>query len=1252
MNKLFTKIAKIFLGLSMAAGVGVAVGTNSVKAKEARAASYTITFSQGGSSTDGTSASTSTACSTIVSDGSSYLSGNLATATKVWYSSKNYLHLGSGSAAGVLKMNLSSAGQVTPTSIVVNAKRYSTSTACTLKVNGSATQSLTSDYADYTFNITSAITYIQLDTSKGAGVKSITVNYSSGTKLGTPENLSVSGTTMTWTNVSNNSGYSYVIDTNPASSETTGNLSTNVTTFDASTLSLSAGNYTFKVKAKGTGSYVDSDYTSTVNFTISGSGGGGNDYSVGFESSESFTASTTYNNTSANPFGPSGSQWKTVFGTVSTNDAIAGSQSMQMRYYSDKSTLGYTYTDFKTDNVKTISFKYKASNTAIKMDVWYSTTSSDTPSWTKLGNTVNTATSSNTFSHTFTPVVSNFKLKIGISSSSTQPSSGNYKFIVDDVSFTTQSSTEKVVEVSKTFGSKVMLGKSNASRVVSGLSAASQNITSPVYKWEIVSPSAANIAEISGTGATPTFTIHAAGTLEIKASARASADADIDSNYTACTSNISLQIVNYGGSFSWTDRSKMIFKEGQGFDVSPTTISLTLNDDTVVDYGGDYSGLELYMGTTAQNVALVTQQTIASITSETDVNNKYYKLVDPTYEIGSGANQVATVVFTAKATITLGSVANVTQIAKNQTIYLTASISEGWGNTVTYTSSSAAVTVNSSGVVKSGSSTASDVVITATLANGNSATYTIDVLESKVYTIEEAYDMVSGFNTAEEDMYYGSDTAGSETELYTVRGFYYLYNDGSDDWTCLCDDPSNPQKVLKLYECSGSDIEFEQGEILTASGYLNDYKHGGNYYLCDGELISHEQQAGDRVVDSSNTYVTPAQDSTTYSFGASFSHPGTIHIAYTDGFSRETDLASATVTGNNMFVLGSQTVSVYVNDVVFSGNDNLLVGTYTIDVTNVGAVYTIPGFSETGSGFSSSTVGSSTSPWRGSGIGSDYTSHSPYLLRLDGDGDYFEYVFQEGDTNNASSYTCTVTLKKVGGNGESSFTLQGIDANGDPITGVTGSTSVAEGAQNAICEVSGVLSNANNVELTALRFVFVKASNIGVSGASITAPEQTNTDLINAQDDALAAYLSQFKTCESGWASRNDVVKLVTEYNAMHSTAKTAFNSQTVTDYDWTNAEEYNISTHEYTGGSKSLAGVSAIEKLKTMVDAYNRSLEQGESTLVLQTPSGNFSTLGSSSIMLLFAKNNNTAMIIVIISLVSVSAIGGYFFLRRRKEQ
>ncbi|MDR3047727.1 MAG: chitobiase/beta-hexosaminidase C-terminal domain-containing protein [Bacteroidales bacterium] len=89
-------------------------------------------------------------------------------------------------------------------------------------------------------------------------------------------------------------------------------------------------------------------------------------YSTGFDASEGFTAGTVYNNDEVVFFGTTGSQWGTYHGTASTQSAIAGGQSMQMRYYvtytsgiDHRGHIGYTYTNFDMANVTKVTFKAK-----------------------------------------------------------------------------------------------------------------------------------------------------------------------------------------------------------------------------------------------------------------------------------------------------------------------------------------------------------------------------------------------------------------------------------------------------------------------------------------------------------------------------------------------------------------------------------------------------------------------------------------------------------------------------------------------------------------------------------------------------------------------------------------------------------------------------------------------------------------------------------------------------------------------------
>ena len=400
----------------------------------------------------------------------------------------------------------------------------------------------------------------------------------------------------------------------------------------------------------------------------------------------------------------------------------------------------------------------------------------------------------------------------------------------------TEKSTDPEVNLSYTGNSKVMLNKDGSAVAVSGLSASSKNIENPIYKWEIVNESKADMATISGTGATPSLSVSKDGTFEVKVSAKPGESG----SYTECGENVALEVVNYGGAIAWSNTSSLEFKQSIGFDIFKTTIVSTMNDDSVVDYGGDYSDFDIYMGDTAGTIAKVTASTVASITSASDLNGKYYKIVDKDRDIESDVLQINSVSFLVKADFTLTSVANLNEIAKGQSIYLKPEITvEGWGDTVSFTTESALISVDSNGVITAGNTAGEDVVVTATMENGNSHNFTFDIVNSKTYDISLAYDMASGFNTESIDAYYGASS-----QKYTVSGYCYIYTDSySNDWITIVDDPSNPSKMLQLYqlenETSTDESDMVNGGLITATGNLNDYMHGGNYYMCDGTIDSY-----------------------------------------------------------------------------------------------------------------------------------------------------------------------------------------------------------------------------------------------------------------------------------------------------------------------------------------------------------------------------------------------------------------------------
>lgn len=153
-------VASLICLLMLTLGVGNAWGT-----------SYTITFS--GSASESTALSTDDNASKITS--SSYVTGKIQTATKAYGATSTGVKLGTSNNAGVLKINLTSSGQLTNPVIIVKAKRYNSGTNATIAVNGATAVSTVANFRNYAFKISGKITYIQLNASKYLWVESVTV---------------------------------------------------------------------------------------------------------------------------------------------------------------------------------------------------------------------------------------------------------------------------------------------------------------------------------------------------------------------------------------------------------------------------------------------------------------------------------------------------------------------------------------------------------------------------------------------------------------------------------------------------------------------------------------------------------------------------------------------------------------------------------------------------------------------------------------------------------------------------------------------------------------------------------------------------------------------------------------------------------------------------------------------------------------------------------------------------------------------
>lgn len=154
------------------------------------------------------------------------------------------------------------------------------------------------------------------------------------------------------------------------------------------------------------------------------------DYTTGFESTEGFTAGNSYNNTNLAYFGPqNGNRWDTYYGTVSTNDKLAGSQSMQMRWYaSAPGNLGYAETYFYVTKINCISFKAAATNN-LKIGLYYKTASA--AEWT-LAQTYEPSAQAAEYAYYPASVIENAQIRFGIILPDTAPASTS-NIRIDDV---------------------------------------------------------------------------------------------------------------------------------------------------------------------------------------------------------------------------------------------------------------------------------------------------------------------------------------------------------------------------------------------------------------------------------------------------------------------------------------------------------------------------------------------------------------------------------------------------------------------------------------------------------------------------------------------------------------------------------------------------------------------------------------------------------------------------------------------------
>ncbi|MDY6391327.1 MAG: InlB B-repeat-containing protein [Bacilli bacterium] len=428
----------------------------------------------------------------------------------------------------------------------------------------------------------------------------------------------------------------------------------------------------------------------------------------------------------------------------------------------------------------------------------------------------------------------------------------------------------------------------------------------------------------------------------------------------------------------------------------------------------------------------------------------------------------------------------------------------------------------------------------------------------------------------------------------------------------------------------------------------------GSVTITANMVYSENVIATDSIVITINALAEPTlvvstgTGKTSYIFGETLDTAGWT-ATYTDGKGVATNVIGSLDFGDLDFI-GTKTLKASYLGAESNG--------IPITVTNVGSVLSNPAIDiKNDMEKSPFKSGSMPTNWSHDGAGSDYAdSHAPYYLKMDGNGDSIICTFPNDSYTVAQSIDAELYVKKIGGSNSSTFTVSALDAAGNEIAEAKishESTNGAEGDQNAKVTVSATLTNNSAVKVYGVKFSFNKGSNVGVGGGRVQAAATVKNDLIEGQAHAMAEYLAGHKTCQSGWAQRSDVARLATEYNAMHENAKTMFGTLTITDYDWTKEGEYDLDNHVYGGDAATKAGVNALEKLKAMVSYYNASLQNEESLLVLDTPSGEFSSYqGSAAFDQSLAESSNSNVVVITLVGLGLLTSGGFFLARKRRNE
>ena len=237
-------------------------------------------------------------------------------------------------------------------------------------------------------------------------------------------------------------------------------------------------------------------------------------YETGFESSEEFKASTTYNNKVVVLFGPANQRWGTICGTVATNSAITDKQSMQMRYYESVKLTPYVYMDFDLQNVSKVVYKAKTvdarNNTLL---VQHSTDGGDT--WSE-GESISLTTSATEFTYVVAGENSNVRFKFTATNTPVEKKG----IVIDDVRIYGEAVTELTAPV--------ITGVVNGKKYYGSASVSISYPALATSKTYTITKDGEAGEPVTVTSAVADLVIDEAGTYKIEATAFGKGDAQVE----------------------------------------------------------------------------------------------------------------------------------------------------------------------------------------------------------------------------------------------------------------------------------------------------------------------------------------------------------------------------------------------------------------------------------------------------------------------------------------------------------------------------------------------------------------------------------------------------------------------------------------------------------------------------------------------------------------------------------------------------